>query len=202
MATGDRHRDEHGTTDRINTETLVECGAVAGLTDEKQDAAREGIETFLAEYRERHPTGAIPDNPTTTAVVEGLATTIEQADPTTGPPIDVGERRIDRERDGTEVVVVATHDVAADEYRVLTDEQTVAEHTVAEYNPEYPREDRVVEAVYASSLPGWFDPEDREHDLHQLAEENEGIARLHGTDIDTYAFPESRLVPVEEADGQ
>ena len=193
MATGDRHRSEHGTTDGIDTETLVDCGSVAGLTDEQQDAAREGIETFLAEYRERHPTGAIPDNPTTTAVVEGLVTAIAEATAS----IAVGDRRLDRERDGGEVVVVATHNVTADEYGVLATQQTVAEH-----NPEYPAEDRVIETVYVSSLPDWFDPDDPEHDLTQLAEENEGIARLHGIDTDTYAFPESRLAPVEEDEGE
>ena len=193
MATGERHRGEHGTTDGIDTKTLVDCASVAGLTDEQQDAAREGIETFLAEYRERHPTEAVPDNPTTTAVVEGLATAIAEATAS----IAVGDRRLDRERDGEEVVVVAVHDVAADEYGVLATQQTVAEH-----NPEYPRENRVVEAVYASSLPEWFDPDDPEHDLTQLAEENEGIARLHGIDTDTYAFPESRLAPVKEAEDQ
>jgi hypothetical protein len=54
--------------------------------------------------------------------------------------------------------------------------------------------------VYASSLPEWFDADDPEHDLNQLAEENEGIARLHGIDTDSYAFPESRLAPVEDGE--
>lgn len=197
MATGDRHRGEHGTTDSIDTEKIIDSGPVEGLTDEQQDAAREGIETFLAEYHEHHPTGAIPDKPTTTAVVEGLATAIERADPGSDSSLQVGDRRLDRERDREEVVVVATYDVAAKEYGVLATQKTVAEH-----NPAYPGEDRVVEAVYASTLPEWFNPEDPEHDLNQLAEENERIARIHGIDADSYAFPESRLAPVEEGEGQ
>ena len=189
MASSDR---PHDTTGGIDAENYVDCAAVATLDDDQQEAAREGLEAFLADYRERHPTAAVPDNPTTTAVVEGIVTAIEQTDET----IDVGERRLDRERE-EEVVVVATHDVAAEDYGVLTTGKTVAEH-----NPEYSGADWVIEAVYASRLPEWFDADDPEHDLNQLAEENEGIARLHGIDTDSYAFPESRLAPVEEDEGK
>ena len=75
MASNDRPQT-HDAIGGIDTERFVDCGPIAALDGKQQDAAREGIETYLAEYRERHPTGAIPDNPTTTAVVEGLATAI------------------------------------------------------------------------------------------------------------------------------
>ena len=188
MASSDR---PHDTTGGIDAENYVDCAAVAALDDDQQEAAREGLETFLADYRERHPTAAVPDNPTTTAVVEGIVAAIKQADST----IDVGDRRLDRERE-KEVIVVAIHDVDAEEYGVITTGKTVAEH-----NPQYPGEDRTIEAVYASSLPEWFKA-DPKRDLNQLAEENEGIARLHGIDTGTYAFPESRLAPVEGDEGE
>ena len=176
----------HGADGRINVERLVDCGPVEGLTDAQKDAAQVGLEAFLAEYRERHPTAAVPDNPTTSAVVAGLASALGDGAATTGPSIDVGERRRDRERDGEEVVVVATHDVAAEEYGVLATQQTVAEH-----NPEYPPTDRVIEAAYVESVGS-------AEEIADMAAAGE----IEAADLQTYAFPESRLAPVEEADGQ
>lgn len=171
-----------GADGRIDVERLVDCGPVEGLTDAQKDAAQVGLEAFLAEYRERHPTAAVPDNPTTSAVVAGLASALGNGAATTGPSIDVGERRRDRERDGEEVVVVATHDVAAEEYGVLATHQTVAEH-----NPEYPPTDRVIEAAYVESVG----PAEEIADMAAAGE-------IEAADLQTYAFPESRLTPVEE----
>ena len=177
MASSDRH---HNATGGIDTEKFVDCAAVEALDDGQQEAAREGLEIFLTEYRERHPTAAVPDNPTTTAVVEGLVATIKQADPN-GPATYVGERRLDRTRE-KEVIVVAIHNVVVEEYGVLATGKTIAEH-----NPECPADDRVIEAAYAESVGP-------DQEIATMIADGE----LGESNVETYAFPESRLVAVED----
>ena len=178
MASSDR--TQHDATGGIDTERFVDCAAVEAFDDEQQEAAREGLETFLTEYRERHPTAAVPDNPTTTAVVEGIAATIKHDDPNAGPEMYVGERRLDRERE-KEVIVVDVHAVPAEDYGVLATQQTVAEH-----NPEYPADDRVIEATYVGSV-------DNAEDVAEQVASGD----LDAANLQTYTFPESRLTAAE-----
>ena len=180
-------------SERIDVEQLVDCGPVTRLTEDQKDAAQEGFETFLATYRERHPTAAVPDNPTTSAVVAGLAAALTLGGESATPLIAVGERWYDRERNEKEVVVVAIHDVAASEFDVVATHQTVAEH-----NPEYPADDRVIEAMYVDSVRDCFSSSHQ--DPAELLADRACKNELETVGARTYAFPESRLAPIDEFD--
>ena len=180
MATG-QHTDGGRRHDGgIDPQELVDCGPVAGLDYDQKQAAKVGLETFLTAYDERHPTGAIPDNPTTSAVVAALSVALRDD---AGGTVRIGERRIDSDRE-KEVIVVDVHEIPAEDYGVLATQKTVAEH-----NPEHPADDRVIEAVYVGSV-------DNAEDVAQQVASGDPDA----ADLQTYTFPESRLTAA--ADGE
>ena len=178
MATGQHTGGDRRHDGGIDPQELVDCGPVSGLDDDQKEAARAGFEMFLTVYDERHPTGAIPDNPTTSAVVAALSVALRDD---AGETVEVGEWRIDSDRD-EEVIVVDVHEIPAEDYGVLTTQQTVAEH-----NPEHPADDRVIEAVYVGSV-------DNAEDVAQQVASGD----LDAADLQTYTFPESRLTATED----
>ncbi|MFW6318054.1 MAG: hypothetical protein ACOC06_06255 [Halorubrum sp.] len=90
-------------------------------------------------------------------------TDLEESEPDERPPIHVGDHVRDRDdEDGATMLVVGLPVAAADEY-------TAGGKTIAEYNPEYPADDEVIEVVY---------PQRTDVDVKGLRE---------------YAFPRSRL---------
>lgn len=185
-----REVDQSNNRGRIAVDQLVDCGPVRELSAKQKNAAQEGLQTFLATYRARHPTAAVPDNPTTSAVVAGLVAALTMDEGASASAIEIGECRRDRERDEKEVVVVASHDVAASGFGVVATGRTVAEH-----NPEYPADDRVIEAVYVDSVTTEIGSaqQDSAEALTDLARKDE----LDEAGVRAYAFPESRLAPSE-----
>ena len=182
MATGQHTGGNRRHDGGIDPQELVDCGPVAGLDDDQKEAARAGLETFLTAYDERHPTGAVPDNPTTSAVVAALSVALRDD---AGETVKIGERRIDSDRD-EEVIVVDVHEIPAEDYGVLATQQTVAEH-----NPEHPADDRVIEATYTASV-------DNAEDVAQQVASGD----LNAADLQTYTFPESRLTATEDGESR
>ena len=182
MATGQHTGGDRRNDGGIDPQELVDCGPVAGLDDEQKEAAKAGLETFLTAYDERHPTGAVPDNPTASAVVAALSVALRDD---AGQTVEVGERRIDSDRE-KEVIVVDVHEIPAEDYGVLATKKTVAEH-----NPEYPTDDRVIEAAYTGSI-------DNAEDVAQQVASGD----LDAADLQTYTFHESRLTATEDGESR
>ena len=104
-----------------------------------------------------------------------------------------GEILRDREED-SEVVVVQLVSKRADEYVVKKrdpSENRYSDQTVYSFNSRYgyvqPNEP-VLKAVYVESLPA---------DPHELTEEGRALL-AQNADVKVYAFPVSRLTPIEE----
>jgi len=110
-----------------------------------------------------------------------------------------GDILTDREQD-SEVVVVQLSSDRADEYVVKErdpEQNRYSDQTVYDYNARYdyaePTEP-VVQAVYSESLPA---------NPHKLTKDGRAILARNvvaqDTDVQTYAFPISRLVPPDES---
>ena len=104
-----------------------------------------------------------------------------------------GEILRDRE-ENSEVVVIQTVSKRADEYVIRErdpSENRYSDLTAYDFNSRYGwarPDDAVVRAVYADSLPS---------DPHELTEEGRALLGKN-SDARAYAFPVSRLTPIEE----
>ena len=104
-----------------------------------------------------------------------------------------GEILRDRE-ENSEVVVIQTVSKRADEYVIRERDPSKSRYsdfTAFDFNSRYEyvqRDDPVVRAVYADSLPA---------DPHELTRKGRGLL-AQNADVKAYAFPVSRLTPIEE----
>jgi len=104
-----------------------------------------------------------------------------------------GEILRDREED-SEVIVLQFVSTRADEYVIKErdpSENRYSDLTTYDFNSRYKYVqpgDAVVRAVYAESLPS---------DPHELTEEGRAIL-AQNADVKEYAFPVSRLTPIDE----
>ena len=104
-----------------------------------------------------------------------------------------GEILRDRE-ENSEVVVIQTVSKRADEYVIRErdpSENRYSDLTAYDFNSRYEyvqNDDPVVRAVYADSLPS---------NVHQLTQQGRALL-AQNADVKVYAFPVSRLTPIED----
>jgi ribonuclease HI len=101
-----------------------------------------------------------------------------------------GDAVIDRDDDSdspSQAIVIACPDVTCDEWTVPGTGQTVAD-----YNPDYPTDDRIVTITFRTDLAQWDDW--RDTDPTDLA------AAVHSHDIRSYSYPASRLEHASSSD--
>ena len=104
-----------------------------------------------------------------------------------------GEILRDRE-ENSEVVVIQTVSKRADEYVIRERDPSknrYSDLTAYDFNSRYEWAhpgDSVVRAVYADSLPS---------NVHQLTQQGRALL-AQNADVKVYAFPVSRLTPIEE----
>ncbi|WP_049996121.1 hypothetical protein [Halococcus sediminicola] len=100
-----------------------------------------------------------------------------------------GQRAIDRESgDESRMFVLGGRDKTAEECYVAAIDQTVAEA-----NPEYPAGDPVANVAFVESIEEAMGIDWEADDVLQLGASERARARIR-----MYAYPESRLAPVEE----
>ena len=103
-----------------------------------------------------------------------------------------GQRAIDRESDdASQVLVLGARGEVAEGCHIEAINQTVADA-----NPEYPANDPVADVVFVESIEDALGIDWSAGDVLQLVAD----ADLERARIKRYAYPESRLVPVEESD--
>jgi len=109
---------------------------------------------------------------------------------------DLGDLVVDLESEDEDwLIVVNPTETPASEYTVWETPEDDADICADYYNPEYPADDRIVEAVYFDESLDRLGPWDIDS---LLGHYEEGTLKRYG--IKTYGFPESRLER-EELDG-
>ncbi len=108
------------------------------------------------------------------------------------PMFDAGDRVVDTESADPDAMVVLDPDVGT------SADVAVGEQTVAELNPSYPVDERVVETAYVDYLDSYVAPW-REWPSGELDGRFEAFCRQWGVREATYSYPEGRLRRAPEA---